>query len=78
MPDKEDKAPELVQLGDALRAKREGLGITQYELARRCGMHRTFVAGVERGERNVSVLTLLKITAALECTAQDTFKKAKL
>jgi transcriptional regulator with XRE-family HTH domain len=78
MPDKESKAPELVQLGEALRAKRERLEITQYELARRCGMHRTFIAGVERGERNVSVLTLLKITGALECTAQDTFKQANL
>jgi hypothetical protein len=30
------------------------------------------------GERNVSVLTLLKITRALVCTAQDTFRNAKL
>jgi transcriptional regulator with XRE-family HTH domain len=78
MPDKPEKAPELIQLGAALRARREALGITQYELARLCGMHRTFVAAVERGERNVSILTLLRITGALESTARDVFKKAQL
>lgn len=78
MPDKKEKAPQLVQLGDALRARREALGITQYELARLSGMHRTFVAAVERGERNVSVLTLLRLTLALESTAAEIFEQAGL
>ncbi|MCB2154146.1 helix-turn-helix domain-containing protein [bacterium] len=61
----------MVALGEALRARRVELGMTQYELARRCGMHRTYVAAVERGERNISILTLLRITDALESTPGD-------
>jgi len=68
----------LVLLGEALRGKREELGISQYELARRCGMHRTFVAGVERGERNVSVLTLRRIAEPLEVSLENIFRRAGL
>lgn len=68
----------LRRLGDALRERRTEMAISQYELARQAGMHRTFVAGVERGERNVSVLTLRRITEALETTIEDIFRRAGL
>ena len=68
----------LVGLGESLRERREELEISQYELARRCKMHRTFVAGVERGERNVSILTLRRITEQLEETMEEVFKRAGL
>lgn len=68
----------LLQLGEALRERRTELGISQYELASRCRMHRTFVAGVERGERNVSVLTLRRITEQLEISVADAFTNAGL
>lgn len=45
-------------LADNLRQFRKGLGISQEELAARCGLHRTYVGSVERGERNVSLSTL--------------------
>src|SRR5262249_25523295 len=44
----------LRRLGDRRRA----LDLTRAELADPCGLHRTFIGSVERGERNVSVLNL--------------------
>lgn len=68
----------LVRLGEALRERRTELEISQYELARRCKMHRTFVAGVERGERNISILTLQRIVEPLDASLEEIFKQAGL
>lgn len=78
MPGTSDKDPDLVGLGAALRARREALGITQAEVGRRCGMHATFVASVERGERNVSFLTLRRIVSALESSVHGTLAGTRL
>lgn len=78
MPGKTPKDPDLKKMGAALRARREALGISQAEVARRCGMHATFVAGVERGERNVSYLTLLRIVTALDTKIHQVFSKSDL
>lgn len=40
--------------GDAVKAIREALGITQPELARRCGITQPSLSNIERGERNAS------------------------
>jgi transcriptional regulator with XRE-family HTH domain len=55
----------LRDLGHRLRGQREALELTQAELADRCGLHRTFIGSVERGERNLSVLNLRKIARVL-------------
>jgi transcriptional regulator with XRE-family HTH domain len=55
----------LQSLGDRVRDRRAELKLTQEELGDRCGLHRTFIGSVERGERNVSVLNLRQIAAAL-------------
>jgi transcriptional regulator with XRE-family HTH domain len=52
--------------GRKVRALRERLGISQEELAYRAGLHRTYVGDVERGERNISLLNIVQIAAALE------------
>ena len=78
MPGKIPKDPDLKKMGAALRARREALGISQAEVAGRCGMHATFVAGVERGERNVSYLTLLRIVTALETKIHLVLKNGDL
>jgi transcriptional regulator with XRE-family HTH domain len=48
-----------------IRAKRRELGISQEELADRCGLHRTYVGAVERGERNISLDNMDRICTAL-------------
>jgi transcriptional regulator with XRE-family HTH domain len=55
----------LRELGARLRARREERGWTQARLAQQCGLHRTFIGSVERGERNVSILNLRHIARVL-------------
>ena len=59
------KHPVLQKLGRNLRKAREARGWSQEEAATRCRVHRTYVGGVERGEYNVTVLTLRRMTRAL-------------
>jgi transcriptional regulator with XRE-family HTH domain len=61
----------LVLLGKRIRALREGLDISQEDLGRKSGLHRTYIGGVERGERNLSVWNICKISGALKVTPSD-------
>jgi transcriptional regulator with XRE-family HTH domain len=56
---------DLQRFGARVREERERLGISQEELANRAGLHRTYVGGVERGERNLGLLNLIRIARAL-------------
>ena len=47
--------------GQAVRARREALGLTQESVAERCGFDRTYISMLERGTRNPSLLNLLKL-----------------
>jgi len=60
-----------VALGEAVRELRHAAGISQEELAFLCGMHRTYVGGIERGERNPSFRALLRLAEALGVQASD-------
>ena len=59
------KSLEHVALGRAIRELRRSAGISQEGLADRSRLHRTYVGGIERGERNVSFGNLLKLANAL-------------
>ena len=59
------RSPEHAALGWAIRQLRSEAGISQEGLAARSGLHRTYVGGIERGERNVSFANLLKLAEAL-------------
>ena len=56
---------ELVKLGKVIKSKRERKGLTQIELAIKSGVDRNYVGMLERGERNPSYLSLLKISKGL-------------
>ena len=56
----------LVALGDNVRQIRLEKGLSQEALADLCGLHRTYLGGIERGERNVSLLNIVRIAKALD------------
>jgi transcriptional regulator with XRE-family HTH domain len=53
------------RVGLNLRKLRQERGLSQEELAFQCGLHRTYISGVERGVRNPTVLVLEEIATAL-------------
>lgn len=57
------------QVGLNVRRYRRELGLSQEGLAHECGLHRTYISGVERGVRNPTVLVLQKIADALKVSA---------
>ncbi|QSR27259.1 transcriptional regulator [Nocardioides aromaticivorans] len=52
--------------GERVRELRKPLGLSQEELGHRAGLDRTYIGGVERGERNISLDNIWKIAEALE------------
>src|ERR1022692_3145166 len=62
--------------GTAVRTRRKHLGISQEELAERAGLHRTYVADVERGARNLSLGSIEKLAHALEISIPILFTHA--
>ncbi|MBS0362978.1 MAG: helix-turn-helix transcriptional regulator [Proteobacteria bacterium] len=75
---KTDRDQQLKQLGRAIRARREARGVSQEALADAAQMDRAHMGKIERGERNVTLLNLLKIAAALECRASEIMAGAAL
>ena len=52
-------------LGDNVKNIRQKQGLSQEDLAEKSGLHRTYIGGIERGERNVSLLNIERIAKAL-------------
>jgi transcriptional regulator with XRE-family HTH domain len=68
----------LRQLGLAISRRRAYLSISQEELARRAELHRTYICDVERGGRNMSLLTLDRIAISLDVTIATLFYLAQV
>ncbi len=62
-------------IGRKLRQYRQKQGYSQEALADRAGLHPTYIGQVERGEKNITVETLGKITAALEIPITAVFEE---
>ena len=60
---------ELTEFGGRVSALRLIRGLSQQQLANKTGMHRTYIGGVERGERNISLLNTHKLAVALGVVA---------
>lgn len=64
MPKKRDK--DIVALGERIRRKRQAAGLSQEQLAFDAGLDRSYLGGVERGERNITFSSLCRIAHALK------------
>ena len=64
-----------IRFGRAIRRIREEQKINQEEAAERCGLHRTYYSGIERGIRNVSLVNIGKIAEGLKTGLQDLFRR---
>lgn len=72
--------PQLIlkAYGSAVRKRRVSLGLSQEELANLASLHRTYIGGIERGERNPSLRNMEKIAVALKESLGSFFAKSSL
>lgn len=63
----------LKEIGLKIAKRRNLLGISQEDLADKADLDRTYISGIERGKRNLSVFTLKKIIESLELKIKDFF-----
>jgi transcriptional regulator with XRE-family HTH domain len=56
----------VTAFGATVRAQRQARGWSQEEFADRVGLHRTYIGDIERGERNVSLINIERLSRALD------------
>ncbi|MGO9760338.1 MAG: helix-turn-helix domain-containing protein [Solirubrobacteraceae bacterium] len=76
MPAKKSAAVQA--LGEAIRSSRRERGYAQEAFAARVGLDRSYFGAIKRGEFNVTIDTLLKITAGLGMRASTLLRRAQL
>jgi transcriptional regulator with XRE-family HTH domain len=64
----------LIRFGQQVRSLRQNKAMSQEELASRAGVHRTYIGMIERGEKNVTIITMIKLATALEVTITELLK----
>ena len=62
---------EIIKFGKKLKEVRQKKNLSQGDVARILGVHRTYISGLERGARNPSLLTVNKIAKALGVNAKE-------
>ena len=60
-----------VQFGANLRSRRLALGLSQEQFAEKADLHWTYIGGIERGERNLSLLNIVKLARALKIAPSE-------
>lgn len=67
------KHPSLIKLGHKIRELRKAKGFSQENFAAEVGLDRTYMGGVERGERNIATLNLIQIAKCLDVEVGELF-----
>lgn len=63
--------PALRKFGDNVRSRRVAQDLSQEQLAERADLDRTYISGVERGIRNLSILSAARIAKALKTSTSE-------
>lgn len=71
------KNPSLIKIGERIRELRIEKGYSQEAFAHEVGLDRTYMGSVERGERNIAALNLIKIAKTLKVEIGVLFPAAK-
>lgn len=67
------KHPALIKVGKRIRELRKQKGFSQEGFAYEVGLDRTYMGSVERGERNIAAINLIRIAKALKVEVGDLF-----
>ena len=62
-----------VRFGRVVRRRRHKIGVSQEEFADMCGLDRTYMGGIERGERNLSLVNIEKIALGFRISLEELF-----
>ena len=65
------------QFGILVRELRRAKGFSQEDFADRCGVHRTYVGSIERGEKAVTIVTAQKLAQALDLNLAELFAQLR-
>ncbi len=60
-----------ILFGKLIAEKRKAIGISQEELAFRCGIHRTYIGAIERGEKSPTLTTIEKLSNGLNISISE-------
>ena len=74
---KTEKKEALIALGRQIRTVRLSRNISQEDFAMEAGLGRSYYGGVERGERNIAALNLMRIAVALNVEVGELFPKVE-
>jgi len=69
------KKPILLALAKRVRAERKKLGLSQEDFADKAGFHRTYIGMIERGERNITLSNIEKLSKALRMSVSALLKE---
>jgi len=67
----------LVLFGEGIREIRKEKKLSQEALANKSGLHRTYIGMVERGEKNISLKNISKLSKGLQVPMPEIFKRLK-
>jgi transcriptional regulator with XRE-family HTH domain len=67
------KHPALVAFGEAVRRRRKDKGFSQEAFGDACGIDRSYMGGIERGEHNLALVNIIKIVRALDVLPSEFF-----
>ena len=71
------KHPALIKIGEKIRELRKEKGYSQESFASEVGLDRTYMGSVERGERNIAALNLIRIAKTLKVEVGALFPSAQ-